>query len=85
MMEFYQQGQNRQQNAINSIFGSPQGAPAKMTGGESLAQGGAGFLSSDAFSDLVKGISGGNNGTQTSPAAPGTTAPRPGYSTDWNQ
>lgn len=52
-MDFLQQAQNRKASTISSILGAGAGAPPQQSFGQNLSQAGAGFLSSDAFQDLV--------------------------------
>lgn len=82
MFQAQENATNRKQNTINSILGSGPGAAPENSGGQDLMQAGAGYLSSEQFSNAVADIMK-KSSTPTGPAptAPGTRA---GYKSDWN-
>lgn len=53
-MDYINTGDKMKLDVINNILGAGSGAPPQMSTGDAFAQGAAGFLSSDAFSDFVK-------------------------------
>ena len=56
LMEYQQGGQNRTQNTISSILGGGSGGTQNMSSGQAFKQAGAGYLSSDSFSNSVADI-----------------------------
>lgn len=85
MFQAQENATNRKQNAINSILGSDNGAAPENSSSQNWMQAGAGYLSSDSFSDAIADIT----KKSAAPPAPGgtpTTSPstRAGYKSDWN-
>lgn len=85
-MQFQEAGKGRASGMINSILGGGSGAPAGTSSGQNLAQAGAGYLSSDAFSEAVKGAFANKtpSGQERAAANQGyQVPPRKGYEPDW--
>lgn len=72
-MNFYQSGQNRKTNLLNSILGQGAGVGPGLSTGEAAAQGTAGFLASDSFANSLDKILEEYNkpGAQAQPDRPG--------------
>lgn len=83
MFEAQENAKNRKMSGINSALGVQSGQPDPNSGGQDLMQAGAGYLSSQSFSDSVADLkkqfeaSGSNNSKPSGPPA------RPGYKADW--
>lgn len=83
-LTFQNQGKDRMAQMINSILGAESGPQPGLSTGEAAAQGGAGFLSSDAFGNTVKDIFKSNEAPKpATPAAQGYTPPRKGFEPNW--
>lgn len=89
--QFQNDAQNRSTNTISQILGQGNGTSPGLSTGQSLAQGGAGYLASDSFQDLFKSggpfaPSGSNNQQQKPLSLGGSSAygiqPREGFSRD---
>lgn len=86
MYQAQQDALNRQQLGINSVLGAGDGAPPEQSGWQNLAQSTSGYLSSPAFAQTVKDVtgSGGSGGYSTAPPmAPNTYNQRAGYKPDF--
>lgn len=65
--KFQQDAQNRSTNVIGNILSQGNGTTPALSSGQALAQGGAGYLSSDSFQDLFK------SGGPFAPSAPASS------------
>jgi hypothetical protein len=82
-MNFQNAGKDRMSSMINSILGADSGPQPALSTGQAAAQGGAGFLTSDAFGNTVKDLM----KDKPTPAAPAPAtayaAPRKGFEPNW--
>lgn len=88
LYQFGQDAQNRKGNAIGQILGGSNGTTPGFSNGQALAQSGAGYLSSDAFSNSIKDIFKGNSPAQAgaTPRQPAAfEQPRQGFQSDWRK
>lgn len=88
-MEYYQQGQNRKQNAINSVLGVPSagnqgGYQAQPSASGALYEGGAAYLSSKEFGNSINGILDEYGKNKTSGYGTDQFEPRKGYEADYS-
>lgn len=81
---------NRKQNAINGILGSGDGAPKNPSNSQHFMNAASGYLSSDAFKNMVSGVGiGGGQPNQMSsfssrPARRGFEQPSYSEYKNWN-
>lgn len=85
MYQAQQDAMNRKQSAFNAALGAGDGAPPQQSGWQNLGQATAGYLSSPAFAQTVKDLTGKGSGGATTapPAAPNSYTPRAGYKPDF--
>lgn len=86
MYQAQQDAMNRKQSAFNAALGAGDGAPPQQSGWQNLAQSTAGYLSSPAFAQTVKDVtgSGGSGGYSTAPpTAPNSYNQRAGFKPDY--
>lgn len=85
MIQFNQGAQNRKQNAISAILGAGAGGTQDMSPKQSLFQSGAGYLSSDAFSNTISDLFKQNpQQQQTNMTNPYMPPPRKGFTPEWS-
>jgi hypothetical protein len=83
-MNFQNQGKDRMSQMINSILGADAGPQPALSTGEAAAQGGAGFLASDAFGNTIKDLAKTPAApAPATPAAQGYAPPRKGFEPNW--
>lgn len=85
MYQAQQDAMNRKQSAFNAALGAGDGAPPQQSGWQNLGQATSGYLSSPAFAQTVKDVTGSGSGGYTTapPTAPNSYSQRSGYKPDF--
>jgi hypothetical protein len=82
-MNFQNSSKDRMSNMINSILGADSGPQPAMSTGDAAAQGGAGYLTSDAFGNTIKDLAKQSPTPQAPVPANAYAPPRKGFEPNW--